>query len=254
MRHILFHMGGLSVASAPVFAGLAGLAAFLFVRAHREKAGLDEEKFWELVLALVAGVLSGAVLSYIFIYKGGPLHNLGVIIARKRLPGGSFWGVLWTSAAAAWAYCRARKLDFPPVADVLGLSSLLGLSIMRIGCFLHGCCHGAPTDLPWGVTFNDPFCAVRKTMLGVPLHPTQLYELAGSLVIFLAVYYRVYRKPSFAPGTSFTMSVLAYSALRFAADFSRPMDAGPLAFGPFTTGQTLALLSAAGVHIWRRRK
>ena len=62
----------------------------------------------------------------------------------------------------------------------------LAHAIGRLGCFAAGCCFGKPTALPWGVTFTDPEAArLAGTPLGVPLHPTQLYEAAAEFLNFL---------------------------------------------------------------------
>jgi phosphatidylglycerol:prolipoprotein diacylglycerol transferase len=37
--------------------------------------------------------------------------------------------------------------------DIVAPCITLGLAIGRIGCFLNGCCYGADTHLPWGVSF-----------------------------------------------------------------------------------------------------
>lgn len=47
-----------------------------------------------------------------------------------------------------------------------------GHAVGRIGCFLAGCCYGAPTTAWWGIHVH-----------GFDRHPTQLLE-AGSLVMF----------------------------------------------------------------------
>ena len=64
-------------------------------------------------------------------------------------------------------------------ADLAAPSVALGAGITRIGCFLNGCCHGTPCDLPWALAFPDgsiPAQAFGDALL----HPTQLYaSLAG---------------------------------------------------------------------------
>ena len=63
----------------------------------------------------------------------------------------------------------------------------LGHVVGRFGCLFAGCCYGKPTTVPWGITFTDPFAAANVgTPLGVPLHPTQLYE-AGAELLILAI-------------------------------------------------------------------
>jgi len=251
MRHVLFSGFGIEVFSAPIFAGIAGLAAFLLMRRLRDHMKLSQEDFWNLVLALVIAVPGGAVLLYVLLYGRGPAGNLPVLLTGD-IPGGSFWGSLWTAIAAAYWYCRSRGLDFRPVADGLGLSSMLALFIMRIGCFLHGCCYGLPADLPWSVSFSDPRCLAGRFMPGVPRHPTQIYESLGCLAIFSAAYWLFSRKRP-APGTVFALCLGLYSLLRFAADFTRGGDGGMLSIGPLGTSQIIAAASAAASFVWYRR-
>ena len=61
---------------------------------------------------------------------------------------------------------------------------------------MAGCCYGAPSDLPWAVTFTNPetLCPLRE-----PLHPAQLYEALLSLGVFGLLYClrtrKRYRRP-----------------------------------------------------------
>ena len=56
----------------------------------------------------------------------------------------------------------------------------------RLGCFAAGCCYGKPTDVPWAVVFTNPLAAANVgTPLGIPLHPTQLYEAGAELLILI---------------------------------------------------------------------
>jgi phosphatidylglycerol---prolipoprotein diacylglyceryl transferase len=94
--------------------------------------------------------------------------------------------------------------------DAFALPLALALAVGRWGCFFNGCCHGAPTDLPWGVDFGD----------GVYRHPTQVYEslfhlgMAGVLIV-LTVRDRI-------PGHRLQLYLIAYSAFRFATEYIRP--------------------------------
>ncbi len=210
---------------------------------------LSPEDFWNLVLALALGAPFGAVLFYIALYNGGLAHNLPVLIKDWKLPGGSFWGCLWTSTAFAYIYCRVRKIDFRPVADALGLSAMLSLSVMRVGCFLHGCCYGAPTIMPWGVRYYDFMCSVDNNLLGIPLHPSQLYEALGSLIIFLAAYW-IFSRRRPKPGMTFVLSIVSYCVMRFAVDFTRGDDDGIFTTATLTTAQFAAIASAAACVLW----
>lgn len=77
--------------------------------------------------------------------------------------------------ATGWA-TRVRPAS---LLDAFVPGGLLALGIGRIGCFLGGCCYGAPTTLPWGLVFPD--------VGGAPRHPLQLYSalLDVALVVLL---------------------------------------------------------------------
>ena len=42
----------------------------------------------------------------------------------------------------------------------------LGHVIGRFGCLLAGCCYGLPTELPWSITFTDPFASSPLLVTG----------------------------------------------------------------------------------------
>ena len=253
MRPILFSVAGFDVFAAPVFAGLAGLAAFFCFRSFARRMKLSPEVFWDLVCVMALGVIVGAYLFYAALYNGGLSNNLSFLVTSKRIPGGSFWGSFWTAFAGAYIYCRVKKIEFKGVADALGLSAMLGLAVMRLGCLQHGCCYGVPTALSWGIKYTDPHCAVSRALLGKPLHPTQLYECFGSLAIFFAVYFIFLRKDRLRPGGAFALTAVSYSLLRFAVDFLRGSDPGIFLALHLTTAQFISLASAAGSLLWYRR-
>ncbi|MDD5657650.1 MAG: prolipoprotein diacylglyceryl transferase [Elusimicrobia bacterium] len=258
MRPILFSFSHFDMRSASAFAGLSALAAYLYFRRHRERLGLSLEEFWELILAMMAGVFLGAAAVFLVLDGPGVVANVERTLRARRLLGGSFFGVFWGAAAAAGLVCRRRRLDLGRVADVLAAAGLLGLAIMRVGCLLNGCCYGRPSGGSWGLVFTDAASRVPIAWLGVALHPVQLYEAAGDLAIFL--FLNSWALPRvhggrLRPGTSFWLGVAAYSLLRFLLDFLRVGRAGLLNFGGLGTSQWLALagLAAAAYFLARRR-
>jgi phosphatidylglycerol:prolipoprotein diacylglycerol transferase len=105
---------------------------------------------------------------------------------------------------------EALDIDFPALA-------LYG-ALARFGCFSAGCCHGKPAwDLPWAVVFDHP--ASSSIYRGIPVHPTQLYEAAGDLVIF-SLLIALRNRPAFK-GALIWVYLLAYGLLRFCVEFYR---------------------------------
>lgn len=225
MRPILFEAFGLAASSAPVFAGLSAVVAWLWFEKRKPDLGWTEERFWGLIAVLAAAVFVGSIGGYALISRRVD-WSWSVATGRFAVPGGTFLGALPAAVVALVVYCRLLRLPIGPPADVLAAAAPLGLVVMRIGCLLNGCCHGLPTSLPWGVVFRGR-CAVTPSLRGIPLHPTQLYEAAGALVIFLVVD-RVVRPRvkdgRLVAGDGMWASAFLYACLRFAVDFVRAQD------------------------------
>jgi phosphatidylglycerol:prolipoprotein diacylglycerol transferase len=151
-------------------------------------------------------------------------------------------------------YVKKNALGVWSIADVFAPSLAIGHAIGRIGCFYSGCCYGKPAEgLPWAVTFTDP---QSLALIGVPLHPVQLYESLGEFIIFF-VLITLRRHKSFN-GQFFMTYIILYSVLRFIVEFFR----GDVARGFITSQISLSqgvsilmfLVAAAGFIMLKRRK
>lgn len=258
MRPVLFEAFGRPFAASPVFAGLAALAAALYFERRRSDLGLSEEDFWTLMLFLMAGVFLGSVGLYFLVYGGGLEGNVVFVRRYGTIAGGSFVGTFAGATGALAVFCRLRQKSFWPVADVLAEAAPLGLVFMRIGCLLNGCCYGIPTKLPWGIVFRGP-CAVRPELRGIPLHPTQLYEAAGALGIFLILNFAVrprIKKGRLLPGDGISISAGLYGLLRFFVDFLRAGDPGIVSPWGLSLAQWagLAAMICAALRFGLRKK
>ena len=88
--------------------------------------------------------------------------------------------------------------------------------------------------------------------LGIPLHPTQLYEAVGTLVLCLALV--VFEKRRFS-GETFAFYLLGYSLLRGTIELFRGDPRGQV-FGLVSTSQFIALgglLLGLGILLVRRK-
>lgn len=233
---------GAAITLGAVFAG-----RLLWLR--REKMGLrDEESFWVLInLAVMSGFIGGKLL---FMLQYGVREGLSPMNGYSAF--GGFISVPLAVAGFAWW----KKIPVLKLADYMFLCALFWHAFGRLGCFLAGCCQGLPTQLPWGVVFRDPRSMIPPELLGVALHPVQLYEAAGDLLI-AALLYRVLlatEAGKYKPGLVVAGHFAAYGVLRFSLEFLRG-DTLPFV-GPLTQGQTLGvglLVASAGVLVWRSR-
>jgi prolipoprotein diacylglyceryltransferase len=131
----------------------------------------------------------------------------------------------------------------------------LGIAVGRIGCFFTEQI-GTTTAMPWGITppataaAQIPNCP--QCLLGVPLHPSFLYEIAFCLAAFVALVAIRDRIP--VAGDLFKAFLLGYGLFRFGVEFVRGNDV--LALGLTGTqlflAMTLPLLIAYfGRQVWR---
>lgn len=167
-----------------------------------------------------------------------------------------FYGGLIGGTLGCIAYLKYHKIPLLPAGDIALPYVPLAHAIGRIGCFLNGCCWGAPTGLPWGVSFPHSKYGVyadhlkenlvaKGAAVSLPVHPTQLYEAAGLLAAFVLLKF-VYRR-RVREGVLLPLYLLIYGFLRFTTETFRGDSARPLA--GMTVSQVISLGMMAGAGI-----
>jgi phosphatidylglycerol:prolipoprotein diacylglycerol transferase len=202
------------------------------------------------VLAALAGAKLWLVVEdwHYFVAHPREIFALGTLLA-----GGVYYGGILAAAVVGALYARWFRLDFLGLGDVYAAPLALGHAVGRLACFAAGCCYGKPTALPWGVRFSDPYArALVGTPLGIPLHPTQLYEAAAEFLIFLCLL-RLGRRQQF-PGELLGTYAVFYGVARGAIEFLRgDPQRGVFAGGTFSFMQVVSvLLLALGVWLMVR--
>jgi phosphatidylglycerol:prolipoprotein diacylglycerol transferase len=161
-------------------------------------------------------VLNGAVIDYtqhpLQIFSGGGLSIEGAVLG---------------AALGIWIYSRFTKFKYGAFVDAIAPSIILAQAVGRIGCLINGCCYGLPTNLPWGVAYTNEASEVARNLLGVPVHPTQFYEIIYNLIVFgILMALRNKFKPA---GSLFMIYLSLYAIWRIGIDFIR--DGNPFLFG-----------------------
>ena len=205
------------------------------------KSGLDKEAVLNLgIYCGLAGIL-GAKLLLLLVDIDYYRRNPGEIFSFSTFQaGGIFYGGLLAALATAFLYMRRKKLPVLATADVFAPGLALGHAIGRLGCFSAGCCWGVECHRPWAVTFSNPAAhQLFGTPLGVPLHPTQLYEAATETLTFALVYLR-FGRPHPA-GAIIGLYLVLYACARFVIEFYRaPEQPNPFG-GPLTSAQWISV-------------
>jgi phosphatidylglycerol:prolipoprotein diacylglycerol transferase len=255
MHPVIFQLGSFKLPAYGLLVACGYLAAILYIFRKARPAGFEKETLSDLLFYTVLSGITGAKVFYAATYwaEFGPTFGAKLLYLLKSFQYGFvFYGGLVFGAAAFFSLARRRGLNLPRAADLFAPALALGHAFGRVGCFLAGCCHGQPTSCPVSVTFTDPGSEVSPFLLGTPLHPAQLYEAAGNLVIFLVLNAAQARSLSGRLPGGFTVLLYAalYSALRFGVEFLRGDDRGALHLG-LSPAQLISLLvfaaAAAGL-------
>lgn len=218
MHPVLFTIWGLSIRSYGfqlMLAHLVGVGMLLYL-GHSKRLPLGQ--MLDLLLAVVVFGALGARIGYVATHGSEFPTFASLFYVWKG--GFAFFGGFFFALAAFIAVVHWHKLPLLATADLVSPVLPFSLGLVRIGCFLEGCCHGSPSSQPWAVTFTRPDSWVLPALLNIPLHPTQLYE-ALFLFLLAAALAWGQRKKRLPTGVLGSFSILAYALYRFAGDFLR---------------------------------
>jgi phosphatidylglycerol:prolipoprotein diacylglycerol transferase len=192
------------------YAALMLAAAAMFFLARRcfpdSSSGLAtvsrEERRTILLAAFIGGVL-GAKLPFVFV-RGADWFGTAWLADGKTVT---------TGLIGAYIAVEFVKLLYgikSKTGDSFALPLALALAVGRWGCFLHGCCFGVPTQLPWGVDFGD----------GIARHPTQAYESLFHFSMAMMLI-QIVRREWFR-NQRLKVYLISYGIYRFLTEYIRP--------------------------------
>jgi phosphatidylglycerol:prolipoprotein diacylglycerol transferase len=181
MHPILFHLGpitlhtyGLLVASGFLL-GIAWTA-----RLARMEGVIDQQMVYDASFWLVISGLVFSRIAYVIIEL--PSFWSNPLVVFKIWEGGLiFYGGMIGALGTIYLLSRKWRFDLWRFADLAAPGIALGHAVGRLGCFFAGCCYGIQTHVPWAVTFNDIHSIAP---IGIPLHPTQLYDALNEIIVF----------------------------------------------------------------------
>lgn len=144
-----------------------------------------------LVSLIISFIIGARFLNYLVNYSF--YENSAISIFEMRAIGFSFYGGILASIVCLLILSKRFSLNTWSLTDQMILPFGISFFIMRIGCFLNGCCFGQTTTCFLGVqlpqeTFNSIFHIFSST---IRIHPTQLYEGYGALLgVMVLVFYK----------------------------------------------------------------
>jgi phosphatidylglycerol:prolipoprotein diacylglycerol transferase len=197
--------GGLHTYGVLIAVGF--LLAVVVTARQAKREGGDPDRLLDLGFYLLLAGFVGARILFILTDLGyyvgscrgtGAPRTTGQVLwdctrALHVWEGGVVWygGFLAALGVGVWLL-RRRRQKVLRTADLIMPVVPLGHFFGRLGCFAAGCCYGKPTASAVGVAFGPKSLALSDLADSLPphathtmpLHPTQLYEALGELLIF----------------------------------------------------------------------
>jgi phosphatidylglycerol:prolipoprotein diacylglycerol transferase len=224
------------------------------------RAGLSEYQIAVAFYGRLIALLVGSKMLYLFEAWPDWATDGGSLVAalfseQLRLPGG-----LLLMVATAPFLARATGVRHLALADAIAPAGGLLILGIRVGCFLQGCCHGTPSELPWAVRFpptSDAYVwQLQENLisvgapLGAAVHPLQLYFAAVGVLLFIGL--TVYQHRKRYEGEILLWFGLCYFWSSWMLEFFRARPHA--ATQEITLLAAVAASAAAGAIEWRIRR
>jgi phosphatidylglycerol:prolipoprotein diacylglycerol transferase len=171
----LFQFGRLVLPTYGFLVAVGTILSLLVCVRIARLLSLDSEKIWNVALLAIVAALAGRVLLNLLRW---PKYTFSLGLAAVAIP--------------AVAYAVRLGLPIRRTGDAVAPSLALWSAVAAIGCLEAGCDYGTTTSLPWAVIFRGS-AVVPATLLGVPLHPVQLYSGLIEFALFVFLLWLLHR-------------------------------------------------------------
>jgi phosphatidylglycerol---prolipoprotein diacylglyceryl transferase len=240
-----FGVGWLQFTGFGIAVVLAFVVAQVISQEEMKRLGYDPDPIADMIFGAIVGGLLGAKLYFVVV-----LGNWDALFTRG---GFVFWGGLIGGAVGVLLIAWRKKVPIWRTLEVGAPALAAAYAVGRTGCWGVGDDYGRPWSGPLAVQFPEgapPSTAgIMQREFGVEfppgtdpstvvaVHPTQLYEVGMSLIMF-AVIWRL-RKHHHAEGWLFGVYCVLAGIERFVVEFFRAKD-DTLAIG-ITIAQAIAI-------------
>ncbi len=259
MHPVWFNLFGYPVHFYAVAMATAFVVGIWLAARYGERVGIDRDLMLDLTWWMLVAGLVGARIAFIavnwdqYYYPCVDWEYFNAHVnpnPKKALDGPDctrllrFWqgglvfygGAIGSMLTMVW-FMRREKLPVWPIADAIIPSLALGQFFGRLGCLAAGCCWGKPTEVAWGLVFPprsmarhqhfeqgllDPLIHASDapaTIASLPVHPTQLYDALGGLLLFAFLIW--FRQRKRFHGHVFLAWLLIYPVMRASVEIFR---------------------------------
>lgn len=233
---VLFHIGSVEVRWYGLMFAIGFLIGYKIVEKMFKHEGAPERWLGILLIWLGIGTVVGARLGHVFfyewdLYSQDPIKILYIWEGGLASHGGTIGCIL---CVLLFSVFTTKKSPLWTLDRVVVPIALVG-ALIRLGNLFNSEIYGHHTDLPWGFIF------IRNGET-LPSHPTQLYEAACYLALFVLLMWMYWKKDSEKrPGLLFGVFMTVCFASRFLIEFVKNDQVGFEADMSLNMGQWLSL-------------
>ncbi|MCW8084631.1 prolipoprotein diacylglyceryl transferase [Sabulicella glaciei] len=205
----------------------------------------------DYVTWITLAIILGGRLGYVLFYRPGyylqnPMEALALWQGGMSFHGGALGVIL-----ATLIFTHRNKLDTLLFGDRVAIVVPIGIFFGRLANFVNGELWGRPSDVPWAMVFpHDP--------LGVPRHPSQLYQAGLEGLALSALLWALWFTPGIRAKRGFLAGAMiaGYGVARLVGEVFREPDAHlGFLFAGATMGQLLSIpMVALGLFLMLRAR
>ena len=202
-----------------LFVSLSMVLGVLLSIRSLKKIGLSKNQIIILCISISAGFIAGArLLNYMIRYSDYKM--LGISLLTPKLAYFSLYGGIIAVFIMLILISLIWKLDIVETLDALTLPFLLSFAVMKVGCYLNGCCYGTFTNSWIGIALpnakadelaNSKLFSIVSQTMKLKVYPTQFMEMGVALLI--ACFIIVFRNKLYK-GATFFSTALSFSFAR----------------------------------------
>jgi len=164
--------------------------------------------------------------------------DLRALLSIQHYFAGGLWGGLLVYLCLSVPLVLVLSRRRLAALDLIALSIPVPWIFAKLGCLFNGCCYGQECSMPWAITFPAGGAGAPA---GIPLHPTQIYEIIVVLCIlgvFALLRHERWR------GTMLLWFLVLYGLGRAATEVWRGDVDHHIYVGPLTLSQLICLAVA----------
>ena len=240
---VLLRLGGIEVRYYGFFFALAMVqGAFMWTWQIR-RSGRSWEEALPAIWMAILGAIIGGHLGNILFYNLAPFLEDPLRYLLNWRGGFASHGSTVGVAAALYIYSRKLTMPYLGALDRCSLTIPLMTTCIRLGNFMNGEIVGKASAVPWAVIY--PAYDRARELPFTPRHPSQLYEAAMGMVLFIFMFQVDRRLKENRPrGLMLGLFFAGYFSLRFGVEFFKEPHLLDPSF-PLNMGQILSMPFAA---------